>query len=235
MGKSFSELENNSGKRLIGIGAVILLHLIVLYGLITGLSKKGEKTVEEPVELIIIQDKKPEPEKPKPIEKPPEVPKMVKEVLKTPEQKPVEKVVQKTVTTTTTQTVKAVSTQTPTASPSPSPVASPTPTPAPAPAPEPPPKPAGETRGASKGSVGCKEPAYPREAEMAEETGTVRISVLVGADGNAKEVKVKKSTGTKSLDKSASKAYSLCTFKPALKNGEPVDDWVDIEYTFKLD
>ena len=232
MGKSFSELENNSGKRLIGIGAVILLHLIVLYGLITGLSKKGEKTVEEPVELIIIQDKKPEPEKPKPIEKPPELPKLVKEVLKTPDPKPEQKVVEKAAPT---QTVKAVSTPTPTASPSPSPVAAPAPVAAAAPAPAPAPKPAGETRSASEGSVGCKEPDYPREAAMAEEVGTVRISVLVGPDGSAKQVKVKKSSGTKSLDKAASKAFSLCTFKPALKNGEPVEDWFDIEYEFKLD
>lgn len=232
MGKSFSELENNSGKRLIGIGAVILLHLIVLYGLITGLSKNGEKTVEEPVELIIIQDKKPEPEKPKPIEKPPELPKLVKEVLKTPDPQPEQKVVEKAAPT---QTVKAVSTPTPTASPSPSPVAAPAPVVAAAPAPAPAPKPAGETRGASEGSVGCKEPDYPREAAMAEEVGTVRISVLVGPDGSAKQVKVKKSSGTKSLDKAASKAFSLCAFKPALKNGEPVEDWFDIEYEFKLD
>lgn len=234
MGKSFSELENNSGKRLIGIGAVILLHLIVLYGLITGLSKKGEKTVEEPVELIIIQDKKPEPEKPKPIEKPPELPKLVKEVLKTPDPQPEQKVVEKAAPT---QTVKTVSTPTPTASPSPSPVAAPAPAPvaAAAPAPAPAPKPAGETRGASEGSVGCKEPPYPREAEMAGEIGTVHISVLVGTDGSAKQVKVKKSSGTKSLDKSASKAFSLCTFKPALKNGEPVEDWYELEYEFKLD
>ena len=232
MGKSFSELENNSGKRLIGIGAVILLHLIVLYGLITGLSKKGEKTVEEPVELIIIQDKKPEPEKPKPIEKPPELPKLVKEVLKTPDPQPEQKIVEKAAPT---QTVKAVSTPTPTASPSPSPVAAPAPVAAAAPAPAPAPKPVGETRGASEGSVGCKEPDYPREAAMAEEVGIVRISVLVGPDGSAKQVKVKKSSGTKSLDKAASKAFSLCTFKPALKNGEPVEDWFDIEYEFKLD
>ncbi len=145
MGKSFSELENNSGKRLHWNWAVITLHLIVLYGLITGLSKKGEKTVEEPVELIIIQDKKPEPEKPKPIEKPPELPKLVKEVLKTPDPQPEQKVVEKAVAN---QTVKAVSTPRPTASPSPSPVAAPAPVAAAAPAPAPAPKPAGETRGA---------------------------------------------------------------------------------------
>ena len=67
---------------------------------------------------------------------------------------------------------------------------------------------------------------------MNEESGTVRISVLVGTDGSAKQVKVKKSAGAKSLDKAATKAYSLCAFKPALKDGEPVEAWFDIEYEF---
>jgi protein TonB len=223
MGKNFSELENNSAKRLIGIGAVIALHVILLYGLITGLSQKIDKPADEAVELLIIQDKKPEPEPPKPIEKPPELPKLVDQVLKTPEPKPV--VQARPQPTPTPQPTPA-----PTPSPSPSPVATPTPVVAPAPAPKP--KPAGETRGASEGSVGCKKPDYPREALMNEEQGTVRISVLVATDGSAKQVKVKKSSGSKSLDKAASKAFGLCSFKPALKDGVAQESWFDIDYEF---
>ena len=227
MGKNFAELENNSTKRLIGIGAVILLHLIILYGLITGLSKNVEKPADEPVELLIIQDKKPEPEKPKPIEKPPEPPKLVDKVLKTPDPKPIEKPMEKPTPTPT-------HTPTPTPSPSPSPVPSPTPTPTPAPTPKPEPKPAGETRGVSGGEAGCKRPDYPRDALQNEEQGEVLISVYVGSDGKVKEAKVKKSSGSKTLDKAASKAFSLCTFKPALKNGEPQESWYDIPYEFVL-
>ena len=226
MGKNFSELENNSSKRLIGIGAVIILHLIILYGLITGLSKKVEKPADEPVELLIIQDKKPEPEKPKPIEKPPEPPKLVDKVLKTPDPKPEQPK----------PTPQPTPTPTPTPTPSPSPVPTPTPTPTPAPKPEPapPPKPAGETRGVSGGEVGCKKPDYPREALQNEEQGEVLISVYVGSDGRVKDAKVKKSSGSKTLDKAASKAFSLCTFKPAMKNGEPQESWYDIPYEFVL-
>ena len=227
MGKNFAELENNSTKRLIGIGAVILLHLIILYGLITGLSKNVEKPADEPVELLIIQDKKPEPEKPKPIEKPPEPPKLVDKVLKTPDPKPIEKPMEKPTPTPT-------HTPTPTPSPSPSPVPSPTPTPTPKPEPKPEPKPAGETRGVSGGEAGCKRPDYPRDALQNEEQGEVLISVYVGSDGKVKEAKVKKSSGSKTLDKAASKAFSLCTFKPALKNGEPQESWYDIPYEFVL-
>lgn len=226
MGKNFAELENNSTKRLIGIGAVILLHLIILYGLITGLSKNVEKPADEPVELLIIQDKKPEPEKPKPIEKPPEPPKLVDKVLKTPDPKPEQPK----------PTPQPTPTPTPTPTPSPSPVPSPTPTPttAPKPEPAPPPKPAGETRGVSGGEAGCKRPDYPRDALQNEEQGEVLISVYVGSDGKVKEAKVKKSSGSKTLDKAASKAFSLCTFKPALKNGEPQESWYDIPYEFVL-
>ena len=216
MGKNFSELENNSSKRLIGIGAVILLHLIILYGLITGLSKTVEKPADEPVELLIIQDKKPEPEKPKPIEKPPELPKLVEKVLKTPKQ-----------TATPTPTAKPKTSESPEPTPTPKPETTSKPEPAK-------PKPAGETRGVSSGEAGCKTPEYTREALQNEEQGEVLISVFVGSDGKVKEAKVKKSSGSKSLDKAAAKAYSLCTFKPALKNGEPQDSWYDIPYEFVL-
>lgn len=234
MGMNFSELENNSAKRLMGIGAVILLHLIVGYILMSGLGKNILKPVEKPVELQIIQEiKPPEPEKPK--EKPPEPPKIVEKVLKTQEvQKPVEKIVpvQKSTPTVTAQPTQ-VSKPTPTPSPSPSPVATPVvaaATPAPAPAP----KPTGATRGVSQGEAGCKRPDYPRESLMNEEQGEVLISVYVDANGKVKEAKVKRSSGSKTLDKAASKAFSLCSFKPAMKDGEAQESWYDIPYEFVL-
>ncbi|RKG38149.1 energy transducer TonB [Acinetobacter rongchengensis] len=227
MGTNFSDLENNSAKRLIGIGVVILLHLIVLYGLITGLAKNGEKPVEQPVELLIIQDKKPEPPKPKPIETPPEPPKLVDKVLQTPDPKPVIKQVEKTQTT---QPVKATQQV---VSDSPNPIQNTDPAPVKKADPEPV-KPAGETRGVSGGEAGCKRPDYPREALQNEEQGEVLISVYVGTDGKVKEAKVKKQSGAKSLDKAALKAFSLCTFKPAMKNGEPQESWYDIPYEFVL-
>jgi periplasmic protein TonB len=222
MGMTFTDIENKSAKRLIGIAAVIFLHLLVAY---------------IPVELQIIQDIKPppppKPEEPKPKEKPPEPPKMVEKVAKVPEPpKQVEKVatpVQKT--TPVAQPTKAA-TPAPAApsTPSPSPVAAPAPVAA-APAP----KPAGVSRGVSEGSAGCEKPEYPREALMNEEQGTVRIRVLVDTSGKVIDAKVKKSSGSKILDKAATKAYSLCTFKPAMKDGVPQQDWYEIEYPFVIE
>lgn len=237
MGMTFTDIENKSAKRLIGIAAVIFLHLLVAYILMSGLAKNIQKPAEKPVELQIIQDIKPppppKPEEPKPKEKPPEPPKMVEKVAKVPEPpKQVEKVatpVQKT--TPVAQPTKAA-TPAPAApsTPSPSPVAAPAPVAA-APAP----KPAGVSRGVSEGSAGCEKPEYPREALMNEEQGTVRIRVLVDTSGKVIDAKVKKSSGSKILDKAATKAYSLCTFKPAMKDGVPQQDWYEIEYPFVIE
>ncbi|MDO3655901.1 TonB family protein [Acinetobacter genomosp. 15BJ] len=233
MGIPFSESENQPAKRLVGIGLVLFLHLIIAYILMTSLATEFSKPVDKPVELQIIQDIKPppKPEEPKPKEKQPEPPKMVEKVAKMPDPpKQVEKVtpVQKPAPAQPTKTAVATPTPAPTASPSP--VAAPT---APA-APAAPAKPAGVSRGVSEGEAGCQKPEYPREALMNEEEGTVRIRVLVDGSGKVIDSKVKKSSGSKSLDKAAVKAYSLCTFKPAMKDGVPQQEWYEIEYPFTI-
>ncbi len=233
MGIPFSENENQPAKRLVGIGLVLFLHLIIAYILMTSLATDFSKPVDKPVELQIIQDIKPPPppklEEPKPKEKPPEPPKMVEKVAKMPDPpKQVEKAtpVQKPAPAQSTQTAVATPTSTP-ATPSPSPVAAPV-------APAAPAKPAGISRGVSEGEAGCQKPEYPREALMNEEEGTVRIRVLVDASGKVIDSKVKKSSGSKSLDKAAIKAYSLCTFKAAMKDGVPQQEWYEIEYPFTI-
>lgn len=235
---TFTDIENKSAKRLIGIAAVIFLHLLVAYILMSDLANNIQKPAEKPVELQIIQDIKPppppKPEEPKPKEKPPEPPKMVEKVAKVPEPpKEVEKVATPVQKTTPVAQPTKVATPAPAApsTPSPSPVAAPAPVAAAAPAP----KPAGVTRGVSEGSAGCEKPEYPREALMNEEQGTVRIRVLVDTSGKVIDAKVKKSSGSKILDKAATKAYSLCTFKPAMKDGVPQQDWYEIEYPFVIE
>lgn len=233
MGTKFEDLEKNSAKKLTGIGVVVFLHILVGLVLMAGMAKDIIKPTEQPVELMIIQDiKPPEPEPPK--ETPPEPPKIVEKVAQVPEVKPVEKVVpvQKTLPTPTQPTTAVVPTPV-AASLSPSPVAAPAPVVAAAPAPAPPP--AGVTRGVSQGEAGCKRPDYPRDALMNEEQGEVLISVYVNTTGKVQDAKVKKSSGSRALDRAASKAFSLCTFKPAMKNGEPQESWYDIPYEFVLD
>ena len=234
MGTKFEDLEKNSAKKLTGIGVVVFLHILVGLVLMAGMAKDIIKPTEQPVELMIIQDiQPPEPEPPK--ETPPEPPKIVEKVAQVPEVKPVEKVGPGPKTRPTPTVTQPVAEPTPVAAatPSPSPVAAPAPVVAAAPAA--PPQPTGVTRGVSQGEAGCKRPDYPRDALMNEEQGNVLISVFVNTDGKVKDAKVKKSSGSRSLDRAASKAFSLCTFKPAMKNGEPQESWYAIPYEFILD
>ncbi len=80
----------------------------------------------------------------------------------------------------------------------------------------------------------CARPAYPREALRKEWTGTSSIAFLIGVDGLVKEAKVVKSSGHDILDTAAMDALSLCQFKPARKDGEPVEAWQPVQYVWTL-
>jgi TonB family protein len=76
-------------------------------------------------------------------------------------------------------------------------------------------------------------PVYPARAYANGETGTVRMALLVGADGNVIEAKVRKSSGSVELDRAARKALSQCKFKVAGSHAEPA--WTMLEYVFSID
>ena len=78
--------------------------------------------------------------------------------------------------------------------------------------------------------------AYPRYTELARAhqiQGDVRLSVLVGADGNIKKVEVLNALPD-GLTEEAIKSARQMRFKPALKNGEPVEMWVTMDVGFNL-
>ena len=84
-------------------------------------------------------------------------------------------------------------------------------------------------------SKSCDPPKYPKAALMNEETGTVTMGFLVGADGKVVESKVEKSSGSKSLDKAALSALSQCKFKPGTKDGKPDQVWAKVDFVWKLE
>jgi protein TonB len=81
----------------------------------------------------------------------------------------------------------------------------------------------------------CETPKYPRSALVNEEAGTVQMAFLVGTDGVVTESKVDHSSGSKSLDKAAVSAFSVCKFKPGTKDGKPEQMWVKMEFVWKLE
>lgn len=76
-------------------------------------------------------------------------------------------------------------------------------------------------------------PLYPKLSERRGEQGTVLLSVLVGADGRAKEVSVKSSSGYERLDQAAREAVLGWTFVPGKRNGAAVEMSVDVPIRFK--
>ncbi|WP_198120687.1 energy transducer TonB [Massilia rhizosphaerae] len=214
--------EKNPGKNLTGITIVIVLHLIVAYGIVTGLGKKMISKVSEAVETKIIEDVKPPP----PPETPPPPPPPEMKAPPPPFIPPVEVQVQtpppqQNVIANTTQ-AKPATTEIIKAPPAP-------PTPAPA-------KPAGPARTPAVADFNtCSKPEYPKSSLRNEETGVSTISFLIGTDGGVKAAKVTKTSGFRDLDKAAQVALGKCRFKPATENGQPIESWQPVQYVWTLE
>lgn len=81
----------------------------------------------------------------------------------------------------------------------------------------------------------CVKPAYPAAALRNEETGTVSLAFLVGADGKVASAKVERSSGSRDLDRAAVNGLSLCRFTPGTVDGVAYESWVRMQYVWNLD
>ena len=77
------------------------------------------------------------------------------------------------------------------------------------------------------------DPDYTEEARAAKVAGTVVLSLVIGADGLAKDINVVGSLGS-GLDEKAVEAVQKWLFQPGLKEGEPVQVMATIEINFRL-
>ncbi len=78
-------------------------------------------------------------------------------------------------------------------------------------------------------------PEYPRQAKIAQMEAVVWIQALVDKDGNVREARVLKSSGSKAgFDEAAVAAAYKCKYKPAIQNGRPVHIWVSYSVEFTL-
>ena len=77
--------------------------------------------------------------------------------------------------------------------------------------------------------------AYSRASQDEGEEGTVKLSVLVEANGSVSEVKVTQSTGYQRLDAAAVRAARSAGYRPKSVNGTPVRTRFNTSYTFKLE
>jgi len=65
--------------------------------------------------------------------------------------------------------------------------------------------------------------------------GVVALEAVVKADGSVGQVRITRSLDPHfGLDEEAIRTVRSWRFRPAKKNGEPVDVWVDVELSFTL-
>jgi len=109
--------------------------------------------------------------------------------------------------------------------------------PAPKPVPAPPAKPRPRTSVFEQAEPLAREnppPRYPRRARAREREGTSVLRVLVLPDGTVGDVKVAKMSGHRDLDAAAVAAVRGWRFRPARRDGIPVESRVLLPVTFRL-
>lgn len=77
-------------------------------------------------------------------------------------------------------------------------------------------------------------PKYPKLSLRRKEVGTVWLTLTVTAEGFAKDVRVKETSGYARLDKAALEAVKRWRFRPARRSGQPVDAEYELPIHFKL-
>lgn len=211
----FARQQRDPTRHLIGIGFVILIHVLVIYGLVTGLARKAVEVIKKPLTATIVEEIKAPPPPPPP-------PKKI-EIPKVPPP-PLPYIPPPDIPVTTTTSEPVISAVTPTPPPAP-PVIAP---PAPPPPPPAPPKPA-----VRKGIVPISRvnPEYPREALRRNiEHGRVIARLNIDEKGNVTEVKIVEADPPRVFDREVINALSQWKFQA---DGEKYIGEIEVE--FKLE
>jgi TonB family protein len=79
-------------------------------------------------------------------------------------------------------------------------------------------------------SATCSTPAYTADLKDEYLQGTVRLAVLVDADGSVKQAKVVESSGHRALDRASLRASYSCKFGAAGKDGGGEPGWSTVQY-----
>lgn len=90
-------------------------------------------------------------------------------------------------------------------------------------------------RNAQADFASCSKPVYPPASLQAKETGTVRLSFQISAEGKVEDSSVVHSSGYPALDEAARSGIAKCSFKPALAGGKQVASRAQMQYVWTLD
>jgi protein TonB len=200
-----------SARQVGGIAFVVLLHIGIIYVLVSGLGEQAVHVLQQPLEAKVIQQVVPPPPVPPPppppqmlAPPPPFIPPPLVQIAQPPPP-PVIAAVTRVVPTT------------------------PAPTPKPAP-------PVMRSAPSLDSNQDCAAPQYPQQAEDMNETGASVVQFLIDAAGHVVDSRVASSSGYASLDEAAVAALSRCKFRPAIgSDGKPQESWTSIRYVWQLD
>ena len=214
--EDYASRQRKPTKHLVGLGLVVVLHLLLFWAISSGLARSFVKKIKGPVEAVLLEETKPDipppPPPPPPKNLPPPPPAYVP---------PVEVAVAAPAPANAIAAVSAT----------PQPVAPVVPT---VTAPVAPPAPPVRVA-AVVNSANCEKPDYPSASRRLEEEGTVSLRFLVGVDGKVIQAEVDKSSGFRRLDEAARAGLAKCQFKPATVDGKPEQAWASMKYTWRLE
>ena len=216
----YARQQRDPTKHAIGIAFVVLVHLLVIYALVTGLGRTMIEVIKKPLTATIIEELKAPPPPPPPPKKIVEMPKV---------QVPVETYVPPPdIPVPSQSTAPVISAVTATAPTEPHVIAPPPVAQAPpAPAPPPPPKPA-----VRRGIVPIEreDPVYPRDALRAGiSKGTVIARLQIDGKGSVTEVQIVSADPPRVFDKEVRRALLLWKFQA---DGEKYVG--EVEISFKM-
>ncbi|HSZ07978.1 MAG TPA: energy transducer TonB [Steroidobacteraceae bacterium] len=200
-----------SGKRGAALIAVILLHVLIVWGFYSGLAGQLVQKIIPPVEIAQI-------EKPKEVDKPPPPPPKLEEIkpyVPPPEFVDIQAAPPET-------TAISVVTQEK-APPPPAPVVA-------APAP----KASTPIKMDPKHPLKIGEEYYPDASKRANEEGRCTVQVTVAADGRITNESIQTSSGFPRLDDACLKGVHGQRVIPATEDGKPVEKTVSIPIVWKL-
>ena len=86
----------------------------------------------------------------------------------------------------------------------------------------------------AKAADGNIPPAYPLAAARRGEHGTVMLRLTIGTDGSVLEAEVAKSSGSERLDSAARDQLATWHFTPAMRDGKPQMDVIELGIDFVL-
>ncbi len=190
-------VQQNQSRRMAVFAFIVGFHLLLVYGLVSGLARKVVEVVAPPLVTDIIEEIKPEDKPP-----PPPPPQMERPPVQVP---PPDVVIDIPVESNTTA------------------ISNVTDRPAPPPAP---PAPVVVARTPAKiGRMPSSEDYYPAASKRAEEQGTVTVKVCVDNKGKLiGDPSVVTSSGFDRLDEGAVKLARAGRYQPGTSGGQPQDE-----------